>query len=187
MRSKGLKWLLLAASSIFIVTCASYKPLRVLAPETFGLICTSDDLCVETPDDIAQAATMRADALRFVNDTIAPIQKPPRILFCSSQACTAHFGYPQVAALYVWGTKTLVINDSRWDDYILRHELIHHLQAEHFGTLRSHMLPRWYIEGMAYALSEDPRQPLPRADIQEWRTQFDTWIAAGNDWRHPPR
>jgi hypothetical protein len=48
------------------------------------------------------------------------------------------------------------------------------------------ILPRWYIEGMAYSISQDPRKPLPRADIQGWRDLFNAWKEEGNDWRQPP-
>jgi hypothetical protein len=37
-------------------------------------------------------------------------------------------------------------------------------------------LPRWLVEGMAYALSEDPRLPLPEPQESE-RRQFMAWYA----------
>ncbi|WP_417818785.1 IS6 family transposase [Tritonibacter scottomollicae] len=81
----------------------------------------------------------------------------------------------------------LLINEKGWQDYILRHELIHHWRNEQFGAVQGSRLPRWYIEGMAYSVSQDLRDPLPRTDIQAWRAQFNAWVQEGNEWRQPPQ
>jgi len=177
---------LTAALAFLFAACAMYKPLRVVAPEAFGLNCIADDICVDDSAIAAEATLLRDEALNFVVENIGQIEDVPRVLFCSSEECFARFGNPAVAALYIWGLDTLIINDKGWHDYILRHELIHHWQIEQFGTVRSSRLPRWYIEGMAYSLSQDPRNPLPRSDIQSWRKQFEAWLEDGNDWRQPP-
>ena len=177
----------LVALGLLLAACALYKPLRVLTPEIFGLTCMSDDICVEDPATITEATALRDNALRFVEENIGPLRQPPRVLFCGSEECFARFGNPAVSALYFWGMETLLINEKGWQDYILRHELIHHWQVQQFGPVQSSRLPRWYIEGMAYSLSQDPRNPLPRTDIEEWRAQFDAWVEEGNDWRQPPQ
>ena len=177
---------LVSAFAVPVAVCGIYKPLRVVAPETFGLHCVADDICVEEIDTIAEATFLRDEALKFVVENIGQIKDAPRFLMCSSEECFARFGNPAVAALYVWGLETVIINRRGWHDHILRHELIHHWQNEQFGTLRSSRLPRWYVEGMAYSLSQDPRNPLPRSDIQSWREQFEAWLDDGNDRRQPP-
>lgn len=177
----------LAVSALLLTACALYKPLRVLTPETFGFTCTSDNICVEDAATIADATSLRNNALGFVQENVGPLRQPPRILFCSSEDCFAQFGNPAVAAFYFMGLDTLLINGKGWHDYILRHELIHHWQVEQFGPVRSSRLPRWYFESMAYSLSQDPRDPLPRTDIEEWHTQFDAWVEEGNDWRKSPQ
>lgn len=183
---RGLIFCLIAALAFLLAACAIYKPLRVVAPEAFGLNCVADEICVEDPDTIDEAIFLRDEALNFVVENVGQIENAPRFLFCSSEECFARFGNPAVAALYISGLDTLIINDKGWHDYILRHELIHHWQNEQFGTVQSSRLPRWYIEGMAYSLSQDPRDPLPRTDIQSWRKRFEAWVEAGNDWRQPP-
>jgi hypothetical protein len=105
---------------------------------------------------------------------------------CSSEKCFARFGNPAVAALFVWSLENVIINRRGWHDHILRRKLIHHWQNEQFGTLQSSRLPRWYVEGMAYSLSQDPRNPLPRSDIESRREQFEAWLDDGNDRRQPP-
>lgn len=184
---KALLFVAISTLALFPAACTFYKPLRTLVPETFGLTCVADELCLEDATTIAEASRLRDDALQFIEANLGPLSHPPRILFCSSTECFSRFGNPAVAALYMWGLDTLVVNESGWHDYILRHEMIHHWQVEHFGALGGRKLPRWYIEGMAYALSEDPRDPLPRNDIQAWRAQFNSWTGEGNDWRHPPQ
>ncbi|MCA3436704.1 MAG: hypothetical protein INF48_05220 [Rhodobacter sp.] len=184
---KALLVCAMSAIALFLAACAFYKPLRVLTPETFGLTCITTDLCVEDTSTVAEATRLRDEALIFVAANVGPIDQPPRVLFCSSEDCFARFGNPAVAALYFWGLDTLLINDKWWQDYILRHELIHHWQVEQFGLVQASLLPRWYIEGMAYSISQDPRNPLPRKDIQAWRDQFNTWMEQGNEWRQPPR
>ena len=55
--------------------------------------------------------------------------------------------------------------------------MIHHLQNEHLGFLKaSFMAPEWFIEGMAYALSGDPRSKLSEP-WESYRVRFRTWYA----------
>ena len=110
---------------------------------------------------VAEATRLRDEALSFVSANAGPIDQPPHVLFCSSEECFTRFGNPAVAASYFWGLDTLLINDRGWQAYTLRHELIHHWQVEQFGAVQASRLPRWYIEGMAYSISQDPRDPLP--------------------------
>jgi hypothetical protein len=54
--------------------------------------------------------------------------------------------------------------------------LIHHLQMENIGSLHAlFFTPTWFIEGMAYSLSEDPRRPLPQP-LEGWRSEFERWL-----------
>jgi hypothetical protein len=53
--------------------------------------------------------------------------------------------------------------------------MIHHLQKERLGNLKGWLVtPNWFIEGMAYFLSEDPRPTLAEP-WQQYRFQFDAW------------
>ncbi|PJI93029.1 hypothetical protein BC777_1896 [Yoonia maricola] len=176
----------LALIGIVMTACHTIKPLRSLAPETFGLTCVTDTLCVEDPDTAPQAQRLATEAMRFVEVKIGSIQQTPKFQFCSTIRCFNRFGHSEFRAQYVWGANTIVVNAAGWEDYIIRHEVIHHLQAEHFGLIKASSLPRWFIEGMAYTLSEDPRNPLPRDDIEQYRQQFVHWLEAGNDWRLGP-
>ena len=61
-----------------------------------------------------------------------------------------------------------------WKNYYLRHEMIHHLQAERMGVLDQWLSPEWFKEGMAYSLGQDPRPRLSEP-WQQYRSDFETW------------
>lgn len=173
--------------TFLLTACAIYKPARVLTAEAYGLACIDDEICIEDPDSLERARSLRNDAVAFVQSRLGPFRKPPRVLFCATKTCYGRFANPQTLGINL-GTMGAVINETGWSEHIVRHELIHHWQSENFGKIATAVsLPRWYIEGMAYTLSKDPRHPLPHAPAQAWRAQFEEWIADGNDWRIPPR
>lgn len=58
----------------------------------------------------------------------------------------------------------------------MRHELIHYLQGKGLGVLNLLFKPSWFIEGMAYGLSQDPRHKLAEP-FQSYRAEFLSWYA----------
>ena len=52
--------------------------------------------------------------------------------------------------------------------------MIHHLQAERLGALSQWLGPKWFMECMAYSLSQVPRQLLSEP-WQQFRTVFEAW------------
>jgi len=53
--------------------------------------------------------------------------------------------------------------------------MLHHRQVEELGIIPHMLLPRWFVEGMAYSFSEDPRRPLTEP-WQHYRAEFEAWI-----------
>lgn len=51
---------------------------------------------------------------------------------------------------------------------------LHVLQGEQIGVIRLMFKPSWFVEGMAYALSEDPRETLMEP-FETDRKQFRKW------------
>lgn len=151
------------------------KPTRVLAPQAFGLICPDTVVCVESHHQLAQATALYRDAVKFVQAKVGPLQGEPTVVFCTTQVCADHFGLGLRSAVTL-GTAGTVIGPRAWTPYYVRHELIHHLQGQQFGVLRRMLMPSWLIEGMAYSLSQDPRNTLAEP-WQQYRTQFDQWLA----------
>jgi hypothetical protein len=151
------------------------KPLRVVAPLWQGVACADSGVCVDDPGRSAEAALLYQEARRFVSGRLAPLGGTPRVVFCSTDLCADSFGLGARSAVTVgtWGT---VIGPRAWKAYYVRHELIHRLQAEKLGTLPLLLKPGWFVEGMAYALSEDPR-PLLVEPFESQRQRFRAWLA----------
>ena len=160
-----------------VAAWASFKPIRVLAPELLGLHCTAQGVCVDDVTRLAEAVALKTDAVTFVATRVDVIANIPRAVFCSTAACAKAFGFTNQGAYNV-GTFGLVVGPRGWHPYFVRHELIHHLQNERLGTLNAWLFkPNWFLEGMAYSLSEDPRRPLPEP-LEGWRHDFEAWYPA---------
>lgn len=169
---KGM--LLIALLALPVAAWAFVKPVRVLAPQLAGLTCHGR-VCVDDLSRLSEATGLYESAAQYIRDNVGVFQAEPRAVFCSTKACSESFGFTSMLA-YTVATFGVVISDRGWRPYLVRHELIHHLQNEHLGSLRMRLLkPLWFREGMAYALSEDPRKPLP-APLQGYRSEFETWL-----------
>jgi len=163
---------------------ALYKPSRVLWPDLFDVHCVSDSICIDDMTRLAEAEALRAEAVTFVNENVGKIENTPRIVFCSTQSCSDNFGQFHAAAYNV-GTFGVVIRIKGWRKHFVRHELIHHLQNEKLGSIRNFLFkPTWFLEGMAYSLSQDPRRPIPDEVLEEYRRKFERWNDGSDIWEH---
>ena len=175
MRSPLPILLLATLSALPLVTWAAFKPIRVLAPELAGVQCTEANICIDDLTRLEQAQVLRDESVSFVESRIGKVAQVPRYIFCSSEECAKSFGFTSNAAYHV-GTFGIVIGPRGWHPHFARHELIHHLQMENIGGLHALLFtPNWFIEGMAYSLSEDPRRPLPQP-LEGWRSEFERWF-----------
>jgi hypothetical protein len=153
---------------------ALYKPMRVLAPQLVASIsCVSPTICLEDTARHDEAERLYKDALEFVGTSVAPVEQPPRVIFCSTETCFQAFGFTRSTGRTV-GTLGIVISPRGWSPYYLCHEMIHHLQAERMGIYKQWRSPNWFKEGMAYSLSQDPRADLGEP-LQHYRSQFEEW------------
>ncbi len=152
---------------------AFIKPVRVVAPELTGLFCVNDALCTDDVSRYQEAAKLYDEALHFVGSSVGSIENKPRVIFCTSDACFQSFGLRKQAAATI-GTFGIVISPRAWEPYYVRHEMIHHLQNEKLGIFATWTKPKWFIEGMAYSLSEDPRPNLSEP-FERYRSQFENW------------
>lgn len=151
------------------------KPVRVLAPQLAGVECVNATLCIDDVARLDAARALYADALAFVAAQVAPIEGAPRVVFCATEACAQSFGLGGRSAvtLGTWGT---VIGPKAWQAHYLRHEMIHHIQGERLGALSLLRKPKWFVEGMAYALSQDPRARLDEPH-EGYRRAYLDWQA----------
>jgi hypothetical protein len=165
--------LALAASTAALAAWFLYKPVRLFFPGWTGAAsCLAPRICVEDSARYPEALRLYGEARSFVAKTVGPPRKPPRVVFCSTEECFHAFGFHSTAGtLGRWG---IVIGPRGWKDYYVRHEMIHHRQAEELGFIAQNRDPDWLIEGMAYALSGDPRRPL-LGRWEECRARFEAW------------
>jgi hypothetical protein len=120
-----------------------------------------------------EAAKLYDEALHFVDSSVGSIENKPRVIFCNSDACFQSFGFRKQAGAAI-GTFGIVISPRAWKPYYVRHEMIHHLQNEKLGMIKAWREPKWFMEGMAYSLSEDPRQKLSEP-FEQYRSKFEVW------------
>lgn len=149
-------------------------PARVLATIS-GFSCRAELVCTEDPGRLAEATALYDGAMQFLSSSVNPLGGKPLVVFCSTPSCYAFTGDTQSAAKTI-GKYIVVISPRGWQPYIVRHELIHRLQGEKLGIIGMYRKPEWFIEGMAYTLSEDPRAQLIEP-FQSDRARFQAWYA----------
>jgi hypothetical protein len=172
----SLRLALLTLLALPLAAWAFFRPIRVLAPELAGVRCYSGGVCSDDPERVSEALSLKLEAVQFVQRKIGKIENVPRMIFCSSLACEKSFGFTGNASYNV-GTSGLVVASRGWRDYYVRHELIHHVQGERLGVIRLWLFtPKWFIEGMAYSLSDDPRHPL-QEPFEGFRSKYERWAS----------
>ena len=150
------------------------KPVRVIAPTLIGISCISDAICLDDLSRSQEASTLYAEAQHFVSVKVSPLNAPPKVIFCSTDSCADSFGLGGRSAVTAGGFGT-VIGPRAWKSHYLRHEMIHVVQAEQLGVLALIFKPQWFVEGMAYTLSEDPRVTLAEP-FETDRSMFRNWL-----------
>jgi len=171
---------LLVLSMLFIPAAAwaFFKPIRIIAPELTGIYCINDTLCIDDVSRHQEAIALYDEALNFVDTRVGLIEKNPRITFCSTKNCLESFGLERRAGITM-GAFGIVISPRAWRPYYVRHEMIHHLQNEKLGMINAWREPKWFMEGMAYSLSEDPRPKLSEP-FELYRSKFNDWYKQVN-------
>jgi hypothetical protein len=159
-----------------VATWFLFKPIRALFPEFAGLQCNQTGVCVDDTSRFAEAAQLKSEAVRSIEQRLGQFEHVPPILFCTTTSCEKWFGFKGNVAYNV-GAIGLVVAARGWQPHFIRHELIHHVQVEKIGGFRMWLItPTWFIEGMAYSLSDDPRRPLQQP-WEGYRTQYEEWVA----------
>lgn len=159
-----------------VVAWFAVRPVRMVAPGLSGVSCPSGPVCVDDPAKFEEAVLLYTEGVAFVSARVSPLDGNPKMIFCATQACADAFGLGARSAVTL-GTFGTVVGPRAWKPFYVRHELIHHAQAGRLGTIRLLFEPAWFVEGMAYALSEDPRTPLGEP-FESYRRKFLLWRSA---------
>ncbi len=172
--SMRLRVALLCALVVCIpVVALAYAQPRLVIQAIAPVSCFRDVVCTDDAARSAEAAALYDEALLFLAQSIAPLDKKPLAVFCASDSCYEAFGRTGAAARSVGGF-CIVVGPRGWKPYYVRHEMIHRLQWQHLGAYRMFREPEWFVEGMAYALSGDSRETLA-PPFQEFRAKFLHW------------
>ena len=155
-----------------VAAWALFKPIRIVAPELNGVVC-SGAVCVDEASSLPRARQLHAEAMASVSTKLRPLRSAPRAVFCSSRECYRSFGggLERGAAIFHLG---IIIPPESWQPYIVEHELIHMLQAQELGLRGRERTPAWFKEGMPFFISAPPESDLPEyakplvAEYQDW-------------------
>jgi hypothetical protein len=164
---------LLLVTVVPALAWAVVRPVRVVLPELAGVTCISETICVDDRSQTERAQALYSEAVSFVNRDVSEVEGAPRVIFCATQACGDSFGLGARSAVTL-GTVGTVVGPNAWKSYYVRHELIHYVQGKKLGVLSLLLKPSWFVEGMAYGLSQDPRSPLAEP-FEGYRSTFIAW------------
>ena len=151
---------------------AFVKPAKILMPEVAGVECVQSWLCIDDINKIETATALYELGLNDVEAILTPFNKKPKVVFCSTQSCFSKFGFNKEAANSI-GSLGVVVAPGGWEHHYIKHELIHQWQSEKFGSISVWLAPMWVTEGMAYSLSNDPREILSEP-FQSYRKQYNS-------------
>jgi hypothetical protein len=165
-------WILAVVLAVPVSAFAFYKPIRGLIPEAFGVSCVKN-ICVDDNKNADVARALFNSAKQYLAETHGLIIGEPKIIFCSTETCQRTFGLGNRAG-YTLGSFGITIAPRGWKEFYVAHELIHDWQSENFGSLALLTGDKWLIEGMAYALSNDPRNEL-HEPFESYRQKFIAW------------
>ena len=157
-----------------LLTWFLFKPIRVIAPEYNGVTCHERHICVEDPSELNRALHLYEESSLFIQGNVGILSTKPVVVFCSTEKCSNNFGLGRRTAMQL--PLGIVIGPRAWKQYYVSHELIHQLQQQEFGILYTFQKPQWYLEGMAYLLSGDPRIEL-NEPLQKYRQDFKVWLS----------
>lgn len=162
--------LIIAVASIALAT---YKPSRVLFPQINGLSCNNENICIDEMEQLPKAYELVKKSKIIVSHSLGKLDFKPKFIFCSTQNCFESFGFSKAAAINI-GKSGTIIGPRGWMQHIVTHELIHQWQNYQYGIFSVLFAEEWMIEGMAYALSNDPREKLSEP-WQSYRQQYIEW------------
>ena len=153
------------------IAFALVKPIKILIPEIAEVKCVESWLCLDDISKLEAASALYEASLNDVEATLTAFNKKPKVVFCATQSCFSKFGFNKEAANSI-GSFGVVIAPRGWERHYITHEIIHQWQSETFGCISTWLAPKWVTEGMAYSLSNDPREVLTEP-FQAYREQYN--------------
>lgn len=150
----------LAAALALLGGCQTARNLSLLLPAAWtGLDELADDLRIERGADDTQRLQARAarDTARSrVAVVLGEVRTRPVLVFCVSEACYQSFGGGSPRAKS-FGDRVLLMGPAGSTAAFVAHEWWHAEFYHRVGWLAARRVPRWFDEGAAVWVSDDPR------------------------------
>ena len=170
---KYIKLMVLLVVVSIISVFVFYKPARILIPEINRVECVTKAICIDDISRLQEAEKRLMRSVVDVEEKPGALTNFPKVVFCATRQCQESFGFRHSAASII-GRTGIIIGPRGWQPHYVKHEIIHYWQAENIGVIKMLLVDDWLIEGMAYALSDDPRSELEQP-WQSYRTKFTQW------------
>ena len=153
------RYLALAVAVVFFCTCHKARALKLFRPTLFGM----EAIAPRTYVDKAMPSDQREQILKIVSDSEARVARyygnvstRPELFFYSSQDSFQSFGGASETGLTFLGRASLFSPRGR-SVPIVAHEWSHVEFQSRVGLWHLLKVPRWFDEGLAVTVSEEPR------------------------------
>lgn len=155
-----VRWTLLAGSAVFLTACGVVHNAGMWFPNSFGTVAVNPKLYVEPAMRAEQLEELqrqieigRARVERFYGG----VTTTPYFVACVTPECAAHFGsYGERAAAF--GDTAIRLSPNGLSAPLIAHEWSHVELYHRVGGWRHvQNIPRWFDEGVAVVVADEPR------------------------------
>lgn len=179
----------------WLTACSVLQGLRALSPEDAGMENVSGEIWVEPAMSRSQRETLleaTRTARMQLERAYGPLRTRPRLIACVTETCYKGFGQQRTRAVS-FGDSAILLSPRGLTAGFIAHEWSHAELYARLGGATGALcrdMPRWFDEGLAVVLSEDPDYgesayqratnlglPMPGAD--ELRTRAQWQVAVG--------
>ena len=166
-----LKYTLLVTLLTPVAVLAFFKPLKIVQPTRAGVECVESWLCIDDLNSLNKARSLYKAGFKQVQSKLSAFDSRPLFVFCTTPQCFSEFGFTSQAANSI-GSLGVVVAPRGWKPHYIGHELIHQWQSQRFGALSTWLADDWLTEGMAYSLSDAPREVLNQP-FEAYRSRYN--------------
>lgn len=141
-----------------VIGLKEIKYLKVFAPGMFGLAALGGGVHVDSampPEQRAALLLMLRQAAERIEQAYGGVHSRPVICACASEECFGSFGGGQQRAFSI-GHLAIVLSPRGLTPPIVTHERSHAELSFRLDGGRGEPVPRWFDEGLAVAVSDEP-------------------------------
>jgi len=155
-----LRYLAAIVVLLLLDGCGALHNVRMWAPQASGMEPDSATLFVEPSLPPEQRHVLRQEISlghARVSEFFGEVRTQPYFVACTSAACAARFGsYGERAAAF--GDMAIRLSPDGWTAALVAHEWTHAEVYQRVGGFwRIDAIPRWFDEGVAVVVADEPR------------------------------